>query len=135
MAELDLIENILRWKYGNWEFSAFDVNGLTKWQWMVQYPENLRMGKYLDIGAFTYINAQYGIVLEDFVQIGSLCSIFGRKTEIFILSDVVQLLAKTMVASIIVGGLALLCILFPIILILLLLLFIFISHEESKFID
>jgi acetyltransferase-like isoleucine patch superfamily enzyme len=77
MADWDLIEGILRWKFRRWEFPTFDENGLTKWQWMVQYPENLKMGKYVDIGVFTYLNAKYGIVLEDFVQIGSHCSIYS----------------------------------------------------------
>jgi len=53
---------------------------LTEWNWMVQYPENLRLGKYVDIGAFTYINAKYGVIIEDYVQIGSHCSIYSIST-------------------------------------------------------
>ena len=33
-----------------------------------------------DIGAFTYINAKYGVTIEDFVQIGSHCSIYSVST-------------------------------------------------------
>ncbi|WP_232473359.1 acyltransferase [Thermococcus thioreducens] len=47
---------------------------------MVQYPEGLKLGKYTDIGAFTYINAKYGVVIEDYVQIGSHCSIYSEST-------------------------------------------------------
>ena len=34
----------------------------------------------IDIGAFTYINAKKGVVIEDFVQIGSHCSIYSIST-------------------------------------------------------
>ena len=33
-----------------------------------------------DIGAFTYINAKNGVVIEDFVQIGSHCAIYSVST-------------------------------------------------------
>lgn len=52
----------------------------TKWQWVVQHKKNLRLGKRTDIGAFTYINAQHGVVIEDEVQIGSHCSIYSVST-------------------------------------------------------
>lgn len=38
------------------------------------------MGYKTDIGAFTYINAKYDVILEDFVQIGSHCSIYSVST-------------------------------------------------------
>lgn len=38
------------------------------------------MGKMVDIGAFTYINAKYGVTIEDNVQIGSHCSIYSVST-------------------------------------------------------
>jgi len=56
----------------------------------------------------------------------------GRKTEILILSDDGELLAKTTAASMVLKGLALLYVLLPII--LLFLLYTYISHKESKFI-
>jgi len=80
MADLNLVEGILRWKNKKWVPPTFNELGLTKWLWMVQYPQNLRLGKYVDIGAFTYLNACYGIELEDFVQIGSFCSIYSIST-------------------------------------------------------
>lgn len=57
----------------------------------------------------------------------------GQKTEILILSDDGGLLAKTVAASTVLKGLALLYVLLPII--LLLLLYTYISHKESKFIS
>lgn len=52
----------------------------TKWNWIVSYPENLKMGRRVDIGCFTYIQAQAGVVIEDDVQIGSHCSIYSVST-------------------------------------------------------
>jgi len=79
MSELNLVEGILRWKGRKW-VAPIISEGLTKWNWMVQYPQNLKIGKYVDIGAFTYLNALYGIELEDFVQIGSHCAIYSIST-------------------------------------------------------
>lgn len=47
---------------------------------MVQHANKLKMGKMVDIGAFTYINAKYGVTIEDNVQIGSHCSIYSVST-------------------------------------------------------
>jgi acetyltransferase-like isoleucine patch superfamily enzyme len=52
----------------------------TKYNWVVQYPENLELGKYTDIGAFTYINSKYGVKIDEYVQIGSHCSIYSVST-------------------------------------------------------
>lgn len=47
---------------------------------MCQYRENLKLGKGTDIGAFTYINARYGVEIQENVQIGSHCSIYSWST-------------------------------------------------------
>ena len=54
---------------------------LTKWNWMVSYPDKLKIGDHVDIGAFSYLNAQYGIQIEDNVQIGSHVSIYSANSE------------------------------------------------------
>ena len=54
---------------------------LTKWKWLVSHPENLKMGQNVDIGAFTYINAEFGVTIGDNVQIGSHCSIYSSNSE------------------------------------------------------
>jgi acetyltransferase-like isoleucine patch superfamily enzyme len=54
---------------------------LTKWNWVVSYPENLKIGQNVDIGAFTYINAEFGVTIGDNVQIGSHCSIYSSNSE------------------------------------------------------
>lgn len=67
-------------RFKNWEPPKFDENNLTKWNWMCQNHKNLELGKDVDIGAFTYINAKYGVLIEDSVQIGSHCSIYSIST-------------------------------------------------------
>ena len=67
-------------KLEKWEYPEIEHGKLTKWNWMVQYPEGLKLGKYTDIGAFTYINSRNGVVIEDNVQIGSHCSIYSEST-------------------------------------------------------
>ena len=53
----------------------------TKWNWFVTCPENLALGKNADIGILTYINARYGVIISEDVQIGSHCSIYSEDTE------------------------------------------------------
>lgn len=66
--------------FKDWGFPRFDERGMTKWNWMCQYPENLELGGNSDIGAFTYINAKYGVEIQENVQIGSHCSIYSWST-------------------------------------------------------
>jgi acetyltransferase-like isoleucine patch superfamily enzyme len=51
-----------------------------KYHFLIHHKDNLKLGKNTDIGAFTYINAQYGVVIEKNVQIGSHCSIYTIST-------------------------------------------------------
>ena len=52
----------------------------TKYHWLVQHREGLKLGARTDIGAFTYINAAHGVTIEDEVQIGSHCAIYSVST-------------------------------------------------------
>ena len=67
-------------RFNHWKHPEFDERGMTRWNWMCQYHENLKLGKYVDVGAFTYINAKNGVIIEDYVQIGSHCSIYSLST-------------------------------------------------------
>lgn len=67
-------------QFKNWKKPSIQDNKLTEWNWMVQYAKNLKMGKYVDIGAFCYINAKYSVRIENNVQIGSHCSIYSYST-------------------------------------------------------
>ncbi|MGI0010648.1 MAG: acyltransferase [Nitrosopumilaceae archaeon] len=63
-----------------WKKPVIKHGKLTKYNYVVQYPENLKMGKNFDIGTFTYINCRYDVKIEDGVQIGSHCSIYSHST-------------------------------------------------------
>ena len=39
------------------------------------------MGKDVDIGMFCFINARWGVRLEDYVQIGSHCCLYSENSE------------------------------------------------------
>jgi len=67
-------------RFESWQNPEFDEKSMTKWNWMCQYYENLRLGENTDIGAFTYINARYGVEIQENVQIGSHCSIYSWST-------------------------------------------------------
>ncbi|MBI4753789.1 acyltransferase [Candidatus Desantisbacteria bacterium] len=67
-------------RFENWEYPEIKEGELTKYNWIVQHKDNLRLGHKTDIGAFTYLNAKHGIVIEDLVQIGSHCSIYSVST-------------------------------------------------------
>jgi len=67
-------------RFKNWQPPDVKEGKLTKWNWMVQHVKNLKLGKNTDIGAFTYINAKNGVVIEDDVQIGSHCAIYSAST-------------------------------------------------------
>ena len=49
-------------------------------QFLVHHKDNLELGDKTDIGAFTYINAKHGVIIEKNVQIGSHCSLYSVST-------------------------------------------------------
>jgi len=77
-------------RFKNWKYPKIEEGKLTKYNWLVQNKDGLKLGEYTDIGAFTYINAKFGVVIENNVQIGSHCSIYsvstidGKKGEVIL---------------------------------------------------
>ncbi len=67
-------------RFDKWQYPEIEEGKPTKFNWVVQNKDGLRLGYRTDIGAFTYINAKHGVVIEDFVQIGSHCSIYSIST-------------------------------------------------------
>lgn len=67
-------------RFENWEPPKIRHNTITKYHWLIQHPEQLSLGYKTDIGAFTYINAKNKVKIEDYVQIGSHCSIYSLST-------------------------------------------------------
>lgn len=67
-------------RFKEWEPPAFDERGMTRWNWMCIHPENLEIGRNVDVGAFTLIQAEEGVILEDDVQISGGCKIYSVNT-------------------------------------------------------
>jgi len=67
-------------RFKNWEYPEIEDGKPTKYNWVVQHNDNLNLGYKTDIGAFTYINAKHKVTIEDYVQIGSHCSIYSVST-------------------------------------------------------
>mgnify|MGYP001607841028 FL=1 len=77
-------------RFRKWVKPKIKEGKLTKWNWIVQGVKNLKIGKNIDIGAFSYINASAGVVIEDNVQVGggvkiySVSTIDGKKGRIIL---------------------------------------------------
>jgi acetyltransferase-like isoleucine patch superfamily enzyme len=67
-------------RFEDWKHPKIEDGKPTKYNWVVQNKQNFKLGQKTDIGAFTYINAKYGVVIENFVQVGSHCSIYSVST-------------------------------------------------------
>jgi acetyltransferase-like isoleucine patch superfamily enzyme len=63
-----------------WKKPVIKHGKMTEFNYIVQYPENLKLGNFFDIGEFTYINSHYGVEIQNNVQIGSHCSIYSHST-------------------------------------------------------
>jgi len=67
-------------RFKDWKHPDIKEGKLTKYNWVVQHKDKFKLGYETDIGAFTYINAKNGVVIEDYVQLGSHCSIYSVST-------------------------------------------------------
>lgn len=67
-------------RFTQWEKPLIEHGKLTRWNWLVLYPEGLSLGERTDIGAFTLLVAKHGIEIEEDVQIGSHCSVYSYST-------------------------------------------------------
>lgn len=67
-------------RFKKWKTPVIKEGKLTKYNWLVQNVKGLKLGEMTDIGAFTYINAKHGVIIEDNVQIGSHSSIYSVST-------------------------------------------------------
>jgi acetyltransferase-like isoleucine patch superfamily enzyme len=52
----------------------------TEWGWIASHVGELTLGEFTDIGAFAYLQCEFGIVIEDWVQIGAGCKIYSKNT-------------------------------------------------------
>lgn len=69
-----------RERFEDWKYPKIEDGIPTRYNWLVQYLAGFKLGHKTDIGAFTYINAKYGVSIEDGVQIGSHCSLYSVST-------------------------------------------------------
>jgi acetyltransferase-like isoleucine patch superfamily enzyme len=69
-----------RERFDEWRQPDITDGELTEYNWLVHRPENLSLAEYVDIGAFTVINAHEGVIIEPGVQIGPHCDIHSRST-------------------------------------------------------
>jgi len=67
-------------RFEEWQYPKINDGELNKYNWLVQNLSGLILGEKTDIGAFTYINAKNGVIIEKNVQIGSHCSIYSIST-------------------------------------------------------
>ena len=67
-------------RFESWDYPEIEEGRPTKYNWVVQHKEKLQLGYKTDIGAFTYVNARCGVIIEDYVQVGSHCSIYSVST-------------------------------------------------------
>ena len=68
-------------RFKNWQTPEIEDRKLQpKYYFLVHHNDKLKLGEKTDIGAFTYINAKHGVVIEKNVQIGSHCSIYSEST-------------------------------------------------------
>jgi acetyltransferase-like isoleucine patch superfamily enzyme len=66
--------------FNNWRHPEIIDGKPTIYLWVVKHTDRFELGYKTDIGAYTYINAKYGVIIGDFVQIGSHCSIYSIST-------------------------------------------------------
>jgi len=69
---------------------VYDEYGMTQWKWIVRYRENFILGKNVEIGALTLIDAYKGVEIQDNVKIGwssviiSYSSIDGKNGKVLL---------------------------------------------------
>ena len=67
-------------RFKNLQYPEIEEGKLNKYNWLVQNKQGFKLGKYTDIGALSYINAKYGVVIEDNVQVGGGTKIYSIDT-------------------------------------------------------
>lgn len=67
-------------RFDEWASPTVRDGELTKYNWVVHHPEGLELDDYVDIAAFSVINAHAGVKIETGVQIGPHCDIHSKST-------------------------------------------------------
>lgn len=69
-----------RFSERNWRMPRIKHGIPTKWNWVVLHPENLKLGRFTDIGAFSLIDAKYGVEIGDHAQLGGGVKVYSHST-------------------------------------------------------
>lgn len=67
-------------RFKDWMFPDIQHGIPTQYGWVVYYPKLFNIQRYVDIGWGCFINAKYGIEIEEDVQIGPYCVITSDNT-------------------------------------------------------
>lgn len=67
-------------RFDEWQQPNISHGELTEYNWVVHHPECLELQEYVDIAAFSVINAHSGVKIESGVQIGPHCDIHSKST-------------------------------------------------------
>lgn len=67
-------------RFEEWSQPEVTDGELTEYNWLVHKSSNFDLAEYVDIGAFTVINAHSGVTIETGVQIGPHCDIHSKST-------------------------------------------------------
>jgi len=57
-------------KKNKYQKPKFNRYGLTQWYWLARHHQNLKLGRNTQIGPFTALDCQEGLIIEDNVKIG-----------------------------------------------------------------
>ena len=79
-TKLQAVNSSLQKRFSKWRKPVIRHGRPTKYSWIVSHPAKFVMGKGTDIGAFTYIQAEKGVEIGDFAQLGSHCSVYSVST-------------------------------------------------------
>lgn len=69
-----------RFNKDTWRFPLIQHAIPTEWGWVVLYPQKFNLQRFVDIGWGTFINARYGVELNEECQIGPYSSILSDNT-------------------------------------------------------
>lgn len=67
-------------RFKNWKPPKMKHGKFTKWKWLPYYPEKIKIGRNVDIGALSFLQGKYGITIEANCQIGAHCDLYSENT-------------------------------------------------------
>lgn len=67
-------------RFEKWKYPEIVDGKPTEYNWVVSGLNQFKLGYKTDIGAFSFIQAKYGVEIGDYVQLGSHCSVYSEST-------------------------------------------------------